>query len=91
MIFIVAPPPLPLPRYCRCSQAFEAFRAAYPKASILDGNKRLLRERFDEAKAAAEAVNAARNATNQVRARPGRQERALSILAHTAIVALSAG
>jgi hypothetical protein len=48
-------------------QAFEAFRASYPKASIIEDNKRVLKEKFDLAKATAEKVNAARDATTRLK------------------------
>jgi kinesin family protein 6/9 len=48
-------------------KAFEIFKDAYPKSDVIEENKKVLREKYDAAKATAERVNRAREETNRLK------------------------
>ncbi len=49
-------------------RAFELFKSGYARAAGIEDNKVLLKQKYDEAKAAAELVNRARGETNRLKA-----------------------
>lgn len=48
-------------------RSFDLFRTVYPKHQTIEDNKALLKSKYDEAKAVAEQVNAARSETNRLK------------------------
>jgi hypothetical protein len=63
-------------------KSFEAFKQAYPRLAAMEDNKRELREKYDEAKMAAERVNEARAQTNRLKGEIERRrvERAMATI-----------
>lgn len=48
-------------------KALEVFKASYPRQAAIDENKRVLKEKYDRAKALAETVNKCRDETNRLK------------------------